>query len=233
MTRYDNKTTFTTNLLLDDVRLRLAANNTEKWIVEIEELNDDENRIFYKNIIRLTSVYRVPKDRFSFVISCQSPRTRALAERLRQIGFNDISFAETGDIVSEPSPNYGKCEEVLYCGFKVAGLQYHTKENDEIWNSLKIGSEVLLEHEDDNVYDSNAVAVKVTVTLREKDADVCTLYRLGYVPKSLNEGISALLKAGWSEMLHARVSSIDRDAPYSTRLTVSVYIPVKKSNNIL
>lgn len=233
MTHADENNVLTTNLLVDDLRLKQMAKTGDFWTIEIHELDDDSNQVFYKNLIRLTAVYRVAKEKFSFRIYEANARNKALAERLTQIGFKNICFIQNQSIVEEPELEYGKQPGLFFDEYKVAGLSYHIKEDDEIWDLLNVGSKVKLEAQPNNTYDENAVAIKFDYPLIENGTKIIISKLIGYIPSSDNARISALLNAGWNEIFNCRISSIEMSEAYHSRLRIEVYIRNKKDCNIL
>ena len=82
--------------------------------------------------------------------------------------------------------------EVLIQESPVAGFQFY--EGDFIWPSLKVGKELTLVREADNVHDSNAVAVYFKTE------------QLGYVPRVANTAVAQMLDRG--EKLEASISKL-------------------------
>ena len=71
----------------------------------------------------------------------------------------------------------------------VAGRKYH--EADEVWDKLKVGTQLQLVHDKENRHDPDAVAIMYT-----KPGDKRP-YCIGYVPSEDNETIAQLLEMGW------------------------------------
>lgn len=203
---------FTTDLQLDQQELKKLASTVHKWNIVIAEANDEEShRLFYRNIIRLRAVHNVPIERFSFLVKDKSLASTLMVEKLRAAGFTDFTIANPDNVIAEPLMEYGKTEP-LFCSFVVAGLQFNVREDDSLWSQLGVGVPLRLEAEKGNVHDANAVAVCFEGR------------RLGYVPRSVNAGIAALLNGGWGNILSARVSQTNPTASYHSRLSVDVFV---------
>lgn len=84
-----------------------------------------------------------------------------------------------------------KARHWLYSGW-IAGVFYY--EGHEVLDHLKAGSELKLRREPDNPYDGRAIEVYAGV------------YKLGYIPMSVNEPIAAMMDRG--EQLEAEVEEL-------------------------
>ena len=90
----------------------------------------------------------------------------------------------------------------------VAGFQFH--EGEFVWPSLKVGKELTLVREADNVHDSNAVAVYFHTD------------QLGYVPRVENTAVAQMLDRG--EHLKASISKLnDTDDPWD-RIWLEIFL---------
>ena len=107
-----------------------------------------------------------------------------------------------------PSFNYDKIE------FEVAGTRYST-ELKKCKDSIKIGSELLLETEENNKYDKCAVVVKFSV------------YKLGYVPRYYSQYLYKLLKEKTPYSAHVINLNFDSKI-YDEAITVNVKIKFEK-----
>lgn len=205
--------TFTTNLLLDAQELCRLASIVQKWHVVIEDLTDEQSHmIFYRNIIRLTAIYHVPRERFTFVVKEDSMSNNFLVKKLRATGFTNFVMDCPENVASEPNISYGKSHDRLFCNIVVAGLQYHVKEDDPLWGRIYVGAPLRLETEQENMHDANAVAIFF------EDR------RIGYVPRNQNTSIAALLNSGWTQILYAQVGNLNPSASYPLRLSVDVFV---------
>ena len=90
----------------------------------------------------------------------------------------------------------------------VAGFQFH--DGEFVWPSLKVGKELTLVREADNVHDSNAVAVYFHTD------------QLGYVPRVENTAVAQMLDRG--ELLKASISKLnDTDNPWD-RVWLEIFL---------
>ena len=96
----------------------------------------------------------------------------------------------------------------------LAGRKYH--DADLVWNELKVGTELQLEHEPDNRYDPNAVAVLYT---REGEEEP---YLLGYIPRAENTPLAHLLEAGWGSLFTCRISQLVPDAHPENQVNLTI-----------
>lgn len=99
---------------------------------------------------------------------------------------------------------------------QLAGRKYH--DADEVWDELKVGTELQLMRELDNRYDPDAVAV-----MFEKDGEE-EPYRIGYIPREDNKTIADILEMGWTNMFECRICKITPDAhpEHQVHLTIKI-----------
>ena len=103
--------------------------------------------------------------------------------------------------------------------FNLVGVQYHINENHKIWRNLKAGMTVTLKHESDNQYDRNAVSVWIKDDdLQSEESEIM----IGYIPRTENAEIAAILRAGWAPLLISTIDAYNPEASYATRIHVSV-----------
>ena len=98
----------------------------------------------------------------------------------------------------------------------LAGRKYH--DADEVWDKLKVGTLLRLEHDRDNRHDPNAVAVMYD------DAEQDDSFLIGYIPREDNETIASILEMGWTDMFECRICKINPDAhpEYQVHLTIKI-----------
>lgn len=85
----------------------------------------------------------------------------------------------------------------------LAGRKYH--DADEVWDKLKVGTELKLQRDMDNRHDKDAVAVMYHNDDDNED------YRIGYLPREYNEDIASILEMGWTDLFECRISKIRED----------------------
>ncbi len=98
----------------------------------------------------------------------------------------------------------------------IAGRQYH--DASEVWDKLKIGTELRLELDKENRHDPNAVAILFYDKDQEKE------FILGYIPRSDNKPLAAFLEMGYTDIFECRLNSIDPEAHYEEQLHVLIKI---------
>lgn len=116
-----------------------------------------------------------------------------------------------------------KAKKKFFMDCHLAGRKYY--DVDEVWDKLKVGTELRLELDTENRHDPNAVAVVYRDKSNEED------YYLGFIPRSVNETLAAFLEMGWDEAFECRISIIDEDA-YSEqqiKLTIKIKRNITKS----
>ena len=98
----------------------------------------------------------------------------------------------------------------------LAGRKYH--DADEVWDTLKVGTELQLERDLDNRYDPDAVAVMFN------DEELDDTFCIGYIPRTSNETLAAFLEMGWTDAFECRISKIKEDAhpEYQIYLTIKI-----------
>lgn len=104
----------------------------------------------------------------------------------------------------------------------VAGVSFHIKYQDELWDELEEGTEVALVHEKRNKYDRNAVAVALASDYDGDPDNFDFRYILGYVPRTENSDIAEMLDNG--TRLYAELSQVRRHCSLNDRLRISIYL---------
>lgn len=214
--------TVVTDLMCDEQTLARYADNFTFWhIAANAEASNDEKRIFYRNLVRLTFVHKVDSDKVKIVVSGRVESARVTADELRQRGFRHVRVEAdaTGRLPhvnnsGEFEDTYSKGEGCVFTEFYVAGVQYAVADDDPLWRDLTTDSKIRLVAQPDNAHDRNAVRV----ILEGKPQRL-----LGYVPRDRNTGLSALLLSGNSDVLEARITELNFDAPTFSRIFVTIY----------
>lgn len=210
-----------TDLLESDDAIARMAHSTSGIVVLVREtMSAEETQLFYRNLIRLTIIYRKNQDDIEFRLIGSTTRIKALKENLESKGYPNITVikdAATSETVSEPRSEYG-IEELTFKEFCIAGIGHHLKTDDDIWEVIRIGQRVTLIPEPDNEHDGDAIAVMYF------DDTLSKAKKLGYVPRICNTEISTLLKAGWCEIFNAFICDYNPDASLNARIKVKVTI---------
>lgn len=107
-----------------------------------------------------------------------------------------------------------KTKKRHYSNFDIAGFSYW--EGCEVFNELKIGTELTLMREEDNKFDPYAVAVYYGES------------KLGFIPRTANHEISKFLELGHTDLFEVRINRITPDQSPENQVGVIVYIkPIK------
>ena len=96
----------------------------------------------------------------------------------------------------------------------VAGRQFY--DADDAWPHLCIGTVLEMEGEPDNEHDAFAVSLWL--------ADAKRRYKIGYLPRAVNELVAVMLAMGWREAFDCVVSRLDCSASYDKQIGVTVRI---------
>lgn len=111
-----------------------------------------------------------------------------------------------------------KAKKLFFKECRVAGRQYH--DADEVWNYMKVGTQLRLVRDLDNRYDTEAVAMVFDAEDEE--------YLIGYVPRCENSEIAALLEMGWADIFECRICKINTDTHYEDQIHVTIKIKRRK-----
>lgn len=113
-----------------------------------------------------------------------------------------------------------KAHQLFYMDCHLAGRKFH--DCDLVWSDLRIGQTLRLEREPQNPYDANAIQV-----IFNKDGED---YLLGYIPRSDNSQLVALLDAGWTDLFTCRISRLTPDVHPENQ--VQLTISIKRNRNV-
>ena len=102
----------------------------------------------------------------------------------------------------------------------LAGRKYH--DADEVWEELKVGTLLQLQHDKDNRIDNNAVAVLYN---KEEEKEP---YCIGYIPREDNETIANLLEMGWTDIFECRISKKTEDTHPENQIWLTIKIKRNK-----
>lgn len=117
----------------------------------------------------------------------------------------------------------------MFLECNIAGAAFYNI--DDIWDELQDGSKLVLVREKNNVHDENAVAVAIAGDEGSEYEDVGPT--LGYIPRKVNKSLAALLDMGWQDVFETEISGLRKDAPYSDRIHISIFIKTKMSKKSL
>lgn len=101
----------------------------------------------------------------------------------------------------------------------VAGIGFH--DIDDVWDELYVGAKIALVRERCNKYDRNAVAVALAGDYDGGPDDFDFNFILGYIPRTCNSAIAAILDMGHGDIIEAKISEMNDHAPYPERLHIT------------
>jgi len=101
----------------------------------------------------------------------------------------------------------------FYAAFHIAGFTYW--DGLDVFDELKIGTQLQLEVEPTNNYDPNAVKILYKDTM------------IGYIPRDQNKEISKFLQLGHTDLFNIRINKIDPEEHPERQITVTVKINKK------
>ena len=107
----------------------------------------------------------------------------------------------------------------------VAGIGFH--DIDDVWDELYVGAKIALVRERCNKYDRNAVAVALADDYDGDPDGFDFNFILGYIPRTCNSAIAAILDTGHGDIIEAEISEMNDHAPYPDRLHITVYVKAK------
>lgn len=143
------------------------------------------------------------------------------------------------DLCGMPVPPFisRRKERRLYKECQIAGTTFHNLE--EIWDELYIGTELALVRQKRNRHDKNAIAVALA---NDYDGDPNKFdfsLILGYIPRTENEHLAAMMDLGWENAFECEISQINGRNPHRGSLYMKIYIVSREdtitedtSNNI-
>lgn len=121
------------------------------------------------------------------------------------------------------SPEY-RYKEVFFKECAVAGLSFHLEKDDELWDELEVGTKLALVRDRHNKYDSNAVAVALADDYDGNPDDFDFDFILGYIPRSDNAELAAMMDAGYADKFSARITAYKRYGNYNERIRLTIFI---------
>lgn len=123
-----------------------------------------------------------------------------------------------------PEPPGFEYKKVFFKECPVAGLSFHLEKDDELWDELCEGTKIALVRDRKNKYDKNAVAV---VLADDYDGDLDDFdfdFILGYIPRTENVEIAALMDAGYADKFEAEITTYHRHGNYNDRIRITIFI---------
>ena len=137
------------------------------------------------------------------------------------------------DMVKEPPlegevvpfrPEY-EYKKIFFKECPIAGLSFHLEKDDPLWDELGEGVKLALVRQKDNKHDRNAVAVCLADDYDADDPDSFDFdFILGYVPRTDNTELAAMMDAGYADKFSAEITSYQRYGSYNDRIRMTIFI---------
>ena len=121
-----------------------------------------------------------------------------------------------------------KFKRVFFKECAVAGVSFHLKYNDELWDELETGVELALVRERKNKYDRNAVAVALADDFDGDHDNFDFDFILGYIPRECNTEIAAMMDAGYDDKFEAEISTFKRHGNLNDRIRITIWLLSKE-----
>lgn len=242
----DWKITLETSLNVEQANIYELAGAVDEWIIDIKAFKpltystytNGDLKTVLGNLKALTTLFGVDKNRITIripIIPKLVDRFEALRTQkvLQRFGFTKFDIYECQN--QKPDYLHSMAEMVkpvyakkLLKECAIAGISYHLKPDDELWNELEEGEELALVRHRNNKYDKNAVAVALACDY-DGDADNFDFdFILGYIPKDQNTEIATLMDMGWGDSLSATLSTVSHTGNYNQRLRISIFLESKE-----
>lgn len=133
-----------------------------------------------------------------------------------------MAVPEDGVVVRVP--DYYEYKKIEFKECALAGVPFHVDYSDELWQELEVGVELALVREKSNKHDSNAVAVALADDYNGDPDDFDFNFILGYIPRSENAELAALLDAGYGDKLSARITTFTPHVNINNRIRITIYL---------
>ena len=115
-------------------------------------------------------------------------------------------------------------KKIVFKECALAGVSFHLKYDDELWDELEEGIELALVRHKDNKYDPNAVAVALADDYDGDPDDFDFDFIIGYVPRTDNAELAALLDAGYGHKLSAKITRFSNHGNINNRIRITIYL---------
>lgn len=106
----------------------------------------------------------------------------------------------------------------------VAGLSFHLEKNDDLWFELDEGTKLALIRQRDNPHDPNAVAVALADDYDGNPEDFDFDFILGYIPRTENAEIAAMMDAGYADKFSAEITTYNLSESLNNRIRITICI---------
>lgn len=145
-------------------------------------------------------------------------------EPIEDMGIEPIEIDDTIITMGIPSHPFifDVKERKLYKECPIAGITFHNLEN--IWDELYEGARLALVRQKHNKHDKNAIAVALA---NDYDGNPNTFdfsLILGYVPRTENEHLAAMMDLGWEDAFECEISQVNGTNPFKGSLYMKIYM---------
>ena len=123
-----------------------------------------------------------------------------------------------------PPPDYHEYQKIEFKECALAGVSFHLKKDDDLWFELGEGVELALVRDKNNKHDSNAVAVALAADYEGDPDDFDFDLILGYVPRTANAELAAMLDAGYGDKLSAKITTFKEYGNINDRIRITIYL---------
>lgn len=145
-------------------------------------------------------------------------------------GEKDALQGDVGGLEGMPSLPYAMPENhdrILYKQCRIAGTAFHNLE--DIWDELYEGTKLALVRQKGNKHDKRAIAVALASDYDGDPDEFDFDFILGYVPRSENEQLAAMMDMGRGEAFECELSRIEGHDPRKGSLFMDIYIVKNKA----
>lgn len=115
-------------------------------------------------------------------------------------------------------------KKVFFKECAVAGVSFHLKYEDELWEALEVGTKLALVRQKDNKHDKNAVAIALADDFEGDPEDFDFDFIIGYVPRSENAELATLLDAGYGSKFSAEISTLKTHGNLNDRIRITIFL---------
>lgn len=123
-----------------------------------------------------------------------------------------------------PEPPHLEFKKVFFKECPVAGISFYLEKDDELWDELCEGTKIVLVRDRKNKHDNNAVAVALADDYDGDEDDFDFDFILGYIPRTENAEIAALMDAGYSDKFEAEITTYHRYGNFNDRIRIKIWL---------
>lgn len=106
----------------------------------------------------------------------------------------------------------------------IAGVSYHLRYDDPIWDKLYEGAKLGLVRHRKNTHDSNAIAVVATTDYKGDPDDYDFENIIGYIPRNSNTEIAVMMDDGYADNFEVEITSFKRQGHLNDRIRITIWL---------